>query len=238
MSTVKNSNDLELSDETPLLLSVTPEEDKISKVKPGRSHLIIAITILLGITLVFVISLGKFSTLNLRTLALADKSADCDIEKGGVSYCPGKLPGGVQNFHLKPGCVMMSVNDLKTQDKNPSYKYSKILTICASMESGVVMVDNEKLIKYGMATDKQSYISSVLFSDDTQIKLFSGKTFDGSVTGSNGTPYKDPYTKILGLSGQRYTSEPFATVNDNVNSVVFATSSLELNSCLDALVYI
>ena len=39
---------------------------------------------------------------------------------------------------------------------------------------------NEKLIKYGMVSAKQSYISSVLFSDDTQIKLFSGKLFKAS----------------------------------------------------------
>ena len=159
----------------------------------------------------------------------------CDIEDSGVSYCPGKLPGNIENVHLQPGCIMMSVNDLTTLPENPDYDDSDILTICASMGSGVVMVDYEKLKKYNMIGDDKSYISSILFSDDSQMKLFSGKNFDGAVMGSNGTPYTDPYTKVLGLSKVKYSSEPYELVNDNVYSFLFATSAVEGTSCLEAM---
>merc|ERR1719502_428989 len=157
--------------------------------------------------------------------ANADKP--CDIGEGGVSFCPGTLPGNVEAVHLKPGCLLVSTNDLTTMERNPHYSNSPILTVCASMSTGVVMVDVETLKKY--------LISSLLFSDDTQIKLFSGSNFDGQVIGSLGTPYNDPYTKVLGLTGQRYANEPHELVNDNVKSFLFATSSVEMNSCTEAL---
>ena len=167
--------------------------------------------------------------------ANADKP--CDIGEGGVSFCPGTLPGNVEAVHLKPGCLMISTNDLTTMERNPHYSNSPILTVCASMSTGVVMVDSETLKKYDMLSSdgKKSLISSLLFSDDTQIKLFSGSNFDGQVIGSLGTPYNDPYTKVLGLTGQRYANEPHELVNDNVKSFLFATSSVEMNSCTEAL---
>jgi len=169
------------------------------------------------------------------TKANADKP--CDIGEGGVSFCPGTLPGNVEAVHLKPGCLMLSTNDLTTMERNPHYSNSPILTVCASMSTGVVMVDAETLMKYDMLSSdgKKSLVSSLLFSDDTQIKLFSGSNFDGQVIGSLGTPYNDPYTKVLGLTGQRYANEPHELVNDNVKSFLFATSSVEMNSCTEAL---
>ena len=75
---------------------------------------------------------------------------------------------------------------------------------------------------------KKSLISSLLFSDDTQIKLFSGSNFDGQVIGSLGTPYNDPYTKVLGLTGQRYANEPHELIPH-----VFQSTTVGLNApCL------
>lgn len=167
----------------------------------------------------------------------ANAEKPCDIGEGGVSFCPGTLPGNVESVHLKPGCLMMSTNDLTTMERNPHYSNSPILTVCASMSTGVVMVDSETLKRYDMLSSdgKKSLISSLLFSDDTQIKLFSGSNFDGQVIGSLGTPYNDPYTKVLGLTGQRYANEPHELVNDNVKSFLFATSSVDMNSCTEAL---
>ena len=165
---------------------------------------------------------------------VAQVNPDCFVDENGVSFCPGRLPGNIENVHLKPGCLMMSVNDLTTLSENKDYSDSKILTICSSMAAGVVMVDNGLLKKYGMVGEDKSYVSSVLFSDDSQLKLFSGKNFDGAVIGSNGTPYTDPYTKVLGLSKQKYVDSG-EQVNDNVYSFLFATSSIEMNSCLEAM---
>ncbi len=167
----------------------------------------------------------------------ANADQPCDIGVGGVSFCPGTLPGNIEAVHLKPGCLMMSTNDLTTMERNPHYNNSPILTVCASMSTGVVMVDTDTLGQYGMlSTDhSKSLISSLLFSDDTQIKLFSGTNFDGQVIGSLGTPYNDPYTKVLGLTAQRYSNAPHELVNDNVFSFLFATSSVEMNSCSEAL---
>ena len=180
------------------------------------------------------------STAENEVIAQANKAnADkpCDIGEGGVSFCPGTLPGNVEAVHLKPGCLLVSTNDLTTMERNPHYSNSPTLTVCASMSTGVVMVDVETLKKYGMLSSdgKKSLISSLLFSDDTQIKLFSGSNFDGQVIGSLGTPYNDPYTKVLGLTGQRYANDPHELVNDNVKSFLFATSSVEMNSCTEAL---
>lgn len=165
---------------------------------------------------------------------VAQVNPDCFVDDNGVSFCPGRLPGNIENVHLKPGCLMISVNDLTTLADNKDYSDSKILTVCASMAAGVVMLDHEMLKKYGMIGEDKSYISSVLFSDDSQLKLFSGGNFDGAVIGSNGTPYTDPYTKVLGLAKQKYVDSG-EQVNDNVYSFLFATSSVEMNSCLEAM---
>lgn len=165
---------------------------------------------------------------------VAQVNPDCFVDDNGVSFCPGRLPGNIENVHLKPGCLMLSVNDLTTLSENKDYSDSKILTVCSSMAAGVVMLDHDMLKKYGMIGEDKSYISSVLFSDDAQLKLFSGRNFDGAVIGSNGTPYTDPYTKVLGLAKQRYVDSG-EQVNDNVYSFLFATSSVEMNSCLEAM---
>jgi len=247
-SALLSSNDafVSMEEATPLLNSSSPvsEETLENKLSSTNRSSLLAFTILclLGITVILgfdsITSLSKVTKLATSLQAASSETpsgAPCDVHPSGVSFCPGFLPGTYQNVHLKPGCVMLSVNDLTTMGKNPSYSNSPILTVCASMSSGVVMVDNALLQKYNLASASHSHISSILFSDDTQIKLFSGKNFDGSVIGSNGTPYKDPYTKILGLTQQKYTSEPFEPVNDNVYSFLFATSSVEMNSCLHAM---
>ena len=165
---------------------------------------------------------------------VAQVNPDCFVDDNGVSFCPGRLPGNIENVHLKPGCLMMSVNDLTTLSENKDYSDSKTLTICSSMAAGVVMLDYDMLKKYGMIDEEKSRISSILFSDDAQLKLFSGRNFDGAVIGSNGTPYTDPYTKVLGLAKQRYVDSG-EQVNDNVYSFLFATSSVEMNNCLKAM---
>jgi len=199
---------------------------------------LISLTLFMLLSITFLFGIYAFptsSTSNLRVASL--QAAPCDVDKAGVSFCPGLLPGNIANVHLKPGCVMMSVNDLSELEHIPSYSSSPILTICASMSAGVVTVDHDILQKYKMATDKKSMVSSILFSDDSQIKLFEGKKFDGAVIGSNGTPYKDPYTKVLGLGNLKYPHTE-AHVNDNVFSFLYATSSIEMNSCLSAMEFL
>lgn len=249
---------LEANEESTLLLypssssvsSSTSDECSIPAEAPSSSkksiilrmglQLLVAVTMVVAMVTLVTSTIPSLSSQNLRytNLQVAVEQPPCDVDKGGVSFCPGVLPGNIENVKLKPGCVLMSVNDLTTLHKNPTYKASPILTICASMSSGVVMVDHSLLQKYKMVTSEYSMISTILFADDSQIKLFSGKNFDGSVIGSNGTPYKDPYTKVLGLSGAKYTSEPFASVNDNVFSFLYATSSVDLNSCLNAMEFL
>ena len=226
-----------ISAESTPLLGVTKQEVKSSS-SSHTSIFVISLTILLGLTAVFGVSAysTSFGSYKVTSLAAdASSSPPCDISAGGVSFCPGELPGNIANVHLKPGCVMMSVNDLTTLPKNPDYKASPILTMCASMASGVVMVDHDMLQKYNMVDGDKSYISSILFADDIQMKMFSGNNFDGAVMGSNGTPFKDPYTKVIGLTSQKFTSTPNAGVNDNVHSFLFATSSVEMNSCLKSM---
>jgi hypothetical protein len=86
-------------------------------------------------------------------------------------------------------------------------------------------------------TDKESYISTALYSDDSQLKFFQGKNFDGSVMGEVGTSYNDAYTRIMGFAAYRYPDEESKIVNDNINSFLYATSSVELNSCSDAMYF-
>ena len=237
-----------LSESTPLLGAKEETVEIISTSSKFPSLTAISLVILLGLTAVVAYMASPFQFSSIRshvtTFQAASSAATtgttdkpCDVTASGVSYCPSTLPENVEYVHLKPGCVMMSTNDLSSMKLNNAlaskYADSPILTVCASMASGVVMVGNDILAKYGMVSGDNSKISSILYADDIQMKIFSGKNFDGGVVGAYGTPYNDPYTKVIGFSGRKYNDG--AHVNDNVNSFLFATSSIEMSSCLNAM---
>jgi hypothetical protein len=237
-----------LSESTPLLGTKEDAVEVVSTSSKFPSLTAISLVVLLGLTAVVVYMASPFEFGSVRNHVTAFQAASsaattgttdkpCDVTASGVSFCPSTLPDNIENVHLKPGCIMMSTNDLASMKLNGAmaskYANSPILTVCASMASGVVMVGNNILAKYGMVSGSKSAVSSILYSDDIQMKIFSGKNFDGGVIGAYGTPYNDPYTRLIGFSGLKYNDG--GHVNDNVNSFLFATSSIEMSSCLNAM---
>jgi len=253
-SEVTNTTDISLSnmevalgESTPLLGQKEETVEAVSSSSKFPSFIVLSLAILLGFTAVVAYVAYPFgfnvapqrvaSFQAASTTSTGSTDQPCDVTASGVSFCPGVLPDDVENVHLKSGCVMMSSNDLSSMKVNNAlasdYAHSPILTVCGSMASGVVMVGNDILTKYGMISNGKSLVSSILYADDIQMKIFSGQNFDGGVVGAYGTPYNDPYTRLVGFSGQKYNDG--GHVNDNVNSFLFATSSVEMNSCLNAM---
>lgn len=156
----------------------------------------------------------------------------CANDYGNTTYCPGLLPASVARVHLRPGCVLLSVNDLTQVTEVHKYQESAILVVCSSSAAGVVKIDGSKLEDFDLVFQGQSLISSIIFGDDTQLNGFS----DANFTGMN-VDLKPPEAgTVLGLDTTYFKgTSPRVSANDRLKSMEFMSGSETLNSCEDAM---
>lgn len=156
----------------------------------------------------------------------------CANTHGNTTFCPGLLPASVARVHLRPGCVLFSVNDLTQITNVHKYQESAILVVCSSSASGVVKIDGSTLEDFDMIFQDQSMISSIIFGPHTQLHGFSGNNF----TGMDTVLKPPPSSTMLSLDTAYFEGvRPRVSTNDNIKSFEYISSSELLNSCEDAM---
>ena len=133
---------------------------------------------------------------------------------------------------IKPGCAVLVNADVTKNQVDPKNSRAVVVTICATRRAGAIVLGASDLSSYELLLDGRSLISTVGYSDDSQLTVFKEDNCEGQVLkrllGTSAASNK--LTQLYNLSRNRYMYDN-SLIEGNIRSIKMQTSTETLSDC-------
>merc|ERR1711871_565706 len=133
---------------------------------------------------------------------------------------------------IEPGCIIIANKDITNIRFGPQNDHVVVVTVCATRGAGTIILDAPKLSSYGLIIEGQSLISTVGYSDDSQLTVFKEDNCKGQILkrflGTSASSNR--MTQLYSLSDNNYMFDGTA-ISRNVWSIKMQTSTETLSDC-------
>jgi len=140
-----------------------------------------------------------------------------------MAICTGTwVLGKSKELNIPAGCSILATNALEEMAPGGT---SYIVHVCLKSAAGPLKLGQSDLKSLGFIVDGKSTISTIFPGKSVSIQFFDGANFNGA---------SSTYTTYDGsLVHKVYPGKPVTNANDNVNSVIFTSSSADdlITSC-------